>query len=309
MRILSVIVLLCVIGVPLMAQEKVALFIPSPFVREALSSKLQEHGFKTVANDTGTDIQALFLREKPDYVLVDGSALDSVDMMLIYELQVLQAARLAKVKKLILLSNSTIYPKNAPLPLQEKTLAALNTKTITDPYALAKLTSFAKCREVNDAVIPHFILGVYAEVYGPQDPRCIPKNTHSLYQAIDRIARAKKENQAFTVISSDGKAQYDLLYIDDFAEAACQLLKTMTEHEMYNIGTGRDQKVQDIAENLQAVAHFKGEMILDQNCYDAVTRRVLDARYIYALGWHPTTSLQEGLDKTSQWYDEQLTKS
>jgi GDP-L-fucose synthase len=308
MRIVSVAFFFCAMLSPLMAQESIALFIPSPFHRHAIEKALWAHDYQTHAYQTSDNIQTFFAHKRPDVVVVDASGLDSIDEMLIYELQVLQVARRLNVKKCLLLSNSSIYPKNAPLPLQENTLASTNIKTVSDPYALAKLTSFAACHEENSDRLPHFYMGVYAEVYGPHDTRCVPKNTQPLYQAIDRIVWAKQKNDAFTVIANDGKAQYDLLYIDDFAEGVYRLIRATLDQEIYNIGTGRDQKMSDIVENLHAISGFKGSVVLDQNCYDSVPRRLVDPKSLYALGWHPATSVQEGVRKTFSWYEDTLTK-
>jgi len=284
-------------------QESVALFIASPFVREAVHAKLHQRGFTTICPEPSENV---FMQHGPDFVICDGTGFDAPDRMLIYEHQVLAQALQTQstIKKFILLSSSGIYPKEAPLPLQGNTLLTLNIKTIQDPYALAKLSTFSQCHKVNDPESPRYIMAVYSELYGPQDPRCKPKNSHPLYQAVDRIAQAKKENHSFTVIANDGSAKYDLLYIDDFAEALVYLLQSSCDQEVYNIATGRDQDMETIVENLHALSKYKGEVILDKNCYDKVSRRVLDTKHLYMLGWTPTTSLQEGLAKTFDAYAE-----
>ena len=296
---------------PLLSENyntKIALFVASPFVKDAIYKNLKDEGYTNVIQPSLStkQIKDFFIQERPEYIILDGSGLD-IDEALVYEAQVIAYASFIKAEKLLLLSSSTIYPKRAPLPLKETSISDLNIKTVIDPYTILKYTSYEKCHSYNDPQKPNFILCIYPELYGPHDPRLVSKSKHPVYQAVDRIASVKESNQNFTVIANDGKAHYDLLYIDDLAQSITYLLKTPTQYDIYNISTGRDQTMETIADDLAAVAEYKGEVILDPNCYDVVARRVLNPARIYASGWAPKTSLQAGLHKTMTWHRNNLT--
>lgn len=287
------------------AKDKICVFVADSFVSDAIVRACKEEGATNVVADTVPiqDLQDFFIAEKPDYVILDGSGMASADQQLEFESKVIAYSAFSRVKRLLLLSSFTLYPQKH-LSLNEALITDQLFTSHDDPCLIAKAVTAGKCRKGNDPERPTFILCLYPYLFGPGDPSCKHASTHPLYHIIDRIVSAKNENRPFTVIANDGTAQYDLLYVEEFAKALVHLLKTSRCPEVVNIATGRDLSVEMLTDQVQGIAGYTSEVILDPNCYDLVPRHVLDIRRLQELGWTQTISVQDGLRHTISWYTD-----
>ena len=304
LKILVVIFLLPVAHLSALAQNaKICLFVPETFVSDAIRKEFKSEGYTNVIDDAVqlNELAEYFSSVKPDIVIVDGSGLATIDKQLEYESKVISYAFANHVDRLLLLSSYDIYTQRAH-PLSESLLSEKALHAASNPYAVAKLSGLSKCRSLNDPEKPKFMLCIYPMLYGKNDPKCAPKTAHPLYQIIDRIATADRENRKFTVITNDGSALYDVLHVDDFAKAVVQVVQGPYQYEIVNVSSGIDHSVKTFTSLVKRSSDYTGEVILDVNCYDAVQRRVLDNRRIQELGWTPTILLQEGLQDTYKWY-------
>lgn len=291
-------------------KDKICVFVADQFISDAIVRTFKAEGYtNVVADDIALEqLQDFFIAERPDYVIVDGSGFHAPDKQLAYETKIAAFASFSHVKKLLLLSSFSLYPADQ-IQYNESLLAKKSPFSASTPDAIAKLSSFAKCRAVNDPEKPTHILCLYPYLFGPGDPRCTAGTTHPVYHIIDRVVAAKKETRDFTVICNDGSAQYDILYVDDFAKGLLSILNSSSLDEIINVSTGKDQNVETLKELIHELSEYRGDVILDSNCYDDVPRRLLNNYKIQELGWRQETSLRDALQRTISAYEKSLTQS
>jgi nucleoside-diphosphate-sugar epimerase len=298
-RILSVIFLL--ISLPLFAkveEVKIAVVIPDEFVREALKNRAVCEGYRVVepASFEAAALEVFFAKEHPTHVVVDGTKGKAGDTSLIIDLTTLRLSIRSGVQRFLLLSSFALYPEALKLPFQEPSLSRIDIGDLQDPYAIAKLTAARECiaetqsGKFQGIVCPYpFLIGFHNTYNGPLD--------HPIEHIRDRLVYARKNNCKFILVSNDGSASYELLHVDDLAQALLMLLFADVEHPVINIGSGTEVNIKQLACLMHELAGDKKELIFDPNCYDEVPRRVLNTRFIHDLGWSASIALQKGLQE------------
>lgn len=312
---LFLLVLFCPLAEAIANDAKVLVIVPNAFIREAIVRRLQMEGYHNIVQESCQDIDTssgqiehLFAKSNPNFVIVDGTGSSATDALLI-DTQVIQAAVENNVSKLITLASFDVYPPNSPLPLNEDTLQKLKLEQIDDPWRIAKVCALKMCEKHNGLKRPNFLFCTFPYLCGPHDSDFSVRSKHPLKNMTSRLVQAKVEKRDFTVISNDGRARYELMHVDDLAAAVVYLLNTPSDEMIINIGLGADTNIKLLAEYVKGYLKYPGEVIFDCTSYDDVPRLVLNTRRLEALGWQPASTTQEAVKDSVLWLETKATES
>ena len=268
-----------------------------------------------------SDVQALFQNEKPDYVLLAAAkvggihANNSFPADFIYEnimiqTNVINAAYQNKVKRLLFLGSTCIYPRKVKQPMREEALLTDKLEPTNEPYALAKISGIKLCESYNRQHGTDFRSVMPTNLYGIND-NFHPENSHVIPALMQRFHHAKINRLKEVKVWGSGKAMREFLYVDDMASASIFVLmldkalyhentKPMLSH--INIGTGKDITIREVAEKMAKVIGYDGIITFDSTKPDGAPRKLIDVTRINKLGWSYSTDLYDGLKKTYEWY-------
>ncbi len=231
---------------------------------------------------------------------------------LMIESNIIHSAYLNKVEKLIFLGSSCIYPKLAPQPLREEYLLSGFLEYTNEPYAIAKIAGIKLCENYYRQYGSDFYSIMPTNMYGRYD-NFNPETSHVLPALIRKFHLAKEENHPAVTIWGSGKPMREFLYVDDLAEAILFLLENIEAKDIYengishlNIGTGTDLTINELAQIVAEVTGYSGKIEHDLNKPDGTPRKLMDVSRINKLGWKYKTELREGIEKTYNWYLNQL---
>jgi GDP-L-fucose synthase len=253
-------------------------------------------------------VNKFFEKEKPDYVFLAAARVGGImanntyraeflyDNLMI-EANIIHASYINKVKKLLFLGSSCIYPKLAPQPLKEEYLLSGFLEPTNEPYAVAKITGIKFCEYYREQYGCNYISAMPTNLYGPNDTYDL-RNSHVLPALIRKFHAAKTGNGPFVTLWGTGTSKREFLYVDDVAEACFYLIQNYNEKQFVNIGTGEDLTIMELAELIKSIVGYKGEIILDKTKPDGTPRKLLDVSRIHSLGWRHTINLKEGIRKT-----------
>lgn len=289
-------------------------------VGSALVRKLEAEGYHNFILRTHAELDLIdqkavadfFEKEKPEYVFLAAAKVGGImannnyPAQFIYEnLQiqnnVIHQAYLNKVKKLLFLGSSCIYPKECPQPIKEEYLLTSSLEPTNESYAIAKISGIKMCQSYNRQYGTNFISVMPANLYGPNDNFDL-ENSHVLPALIRKFHDAKKNGVQYVQLWGTGAAKREFLYVDDLANACEFLMNNYNDSEIINIGTGVDQSIGDLAEIVKKNVGFDGEIKWDITKPDGTPRKVLDVSKINRLGWKYATGLEEGIKITYKWY-------
>ena len=285
-------------------------------VGSGLERKLRKEGYNNIVTRSSSELdlrnqQAVndfFEKEKPENVILAAAKVGGIHANTTYraefiydnlmiEANIIHAAYLNKVSKLLFLGSSCIYPKMAPQPLKEEYLLSGYLEPTNQPYAIAKIAGIEMCESYRAQYGCNFISAMPTNLYGTND-NYHPENSHVLPALIRRIVLAKKYNEPTVTIWGTGTPCREFLHVDDLAEACFFLLKNYDSGGLINIGAGTDISIIDLAELIAKEVNYKGKLILDYNKPDGTPRKLLDCSKINKLGWEAKISLTDGLKKT-----------
>ena len=231
---------------------------------------------------------------------------------LMIEANVIHAAWKNGVKQLLFLGSSCIYPKLAPQPIKEGMLLSGQLEPTNEPYAIAKIAGLKLCESYSRQYGVDYRSVMPTNLYGPQD-NFHPDNSHVIPALIRRFYQAKRTNASNVTIWGTGTPMREFLYVDDMASACIHVMAldksiyqqyTTPMQSHINIGTGRDCTIHDLAATLSCVTEFSGKIKFDTSKPDGTPRKLLDVSRLAQLGWTASTSLEDGLHKTYQWFLE-----
>jgi GDP-L-fucose synthase len=220
---------------------------------------------------------------------------------LLIECNVIKSAFNHKVKKLLFLGSSCIYPKMCPQPIKEEYLLTGLLEPTNEAYALAKISGLKMCSYYKEQYGMNFISAMPTNLYGPND-NFDSKNSHVIPAIISKMEAAKQLNKPIVQLWGTGTPLREFLYVDDMAEACVYLMENYDGVEHINIGTGREISIQNLAELIKRIIGYKGEILFDPSMPDGTPRKLLDISKIKKLGWRPKISLEEGLKITYDSY-------
>jgi GDP-L-fucose synthase len=285
-------------------------------VGSGLERKLKKESYSNIITRTSTELdlrnqQAVndfFKKEKPAYVILAAAKVGGIHANntyraefiydnLMIEANIIHAAYLNKVTKLLFLGSSCIYPKMAPQPLKEEYLLSGYLEPTNQPYAIAKIAGIEMCDGYRAQYGCNFISAMPTNLYGTND-NYHPENSHVLPALIRRIVLAKKNNEPTVTIWGTGTPRREFLHVDDLADACYFLLQNYNEKGLVNIGCGIDVSIKQLAELIVAEVDYEGELAFDTERLDGTPRKLMDTSKINTLGWQPKITLNEGIKKT-----------
>ncbi len=289
-------------------------------VGSALVRVLKQNGYSNLLVKTkeeldltsGRDVSDFFAQENPDYVFLAAAKVggilanktfpaDFIRENLMIETNVIDAAYKNKVKKLLFLGSSCIYPKNAPQPMKEEYLLTGDLEPTNQAYAVAKIAGIVMCQSYNKQYGTNFISVMPTNLYGEGDNFDL-ENSHVLPAMIRKFDDAKKNNAKEVVLWGTGTPKREFLYVDDVAIASVFLMNNYDSGEIINIGTGEDLSILELANMVKECVGYDGNIVWDSSRPDGAPRKLLDVSKIKALGWSPKINLVDGIKKTYSWY-------
>lgn len=210
------------------------------------------------------------------------------------ELNLIHHAYLNKVKKLIFLASSCIYPKFAPQPLKEEYLFTGILEPTNEPYSVAKLAGLKMCEAYMSQYGANFITLMPTSLYGLND-NYHPENSHVLPSMIRKFHTAKVNNINSVELWGTGTPKREFMYVDDLADAAIFLMNNYDFQNFINVGVGIDHSIRELAEIVQRVVGYEGEIVFNTQMPDGTPRKLLDSSRLLNMGWKHKTELEEGL--------------
>lgn len=289
-------------------------------VGSGIERKLRKEGFGNIVTRTSGEldlrnqqaVNEFFVKEKPEYVILAAARVGGIHANntyraefiydnLMIEANIIHAAYLNKVIKLLFLGSSCIYPKMAPQPLKEEYILSGYLEPTNQPYAIAKIAGIEMCDSYRAQYGCNFISAMPTNLYGPND-NYHPENSHVLPALIRKIILAKKNMETSVVVWGTGSPRREFLHVDDLADACYFLFKNYNELSLINIGSGIDISIKELAEIIVSEVDYSGELIYDFSKPDGTPRKLLDISKITSLGWTPKISLVNGIRRTIKEY-------
>ncbi len=287
-------------------------------VGSAIVRKFQQEGFTNFVLRTSKELdlrnqQAVadfFAEEKPDYVFLAAAKVGGIlanntyraeflyDNLMIQN-NVIHQSYLHRVKKLMFLGSSCIYPKMAPQPLKEEYLLTGLLEPTNEPYAIAKISGIKMCEAYRDQYGCNFISVMPTNLYGENDNYDL-QNSHVLPALMRKFVEARQEGKEFVEIWGTGSPLREFLNVDDLADACYFLMHNYNEKGFVNIGTGEDISIKDLALLVKELSGYKGELRFDTSKPDGTPRKLMDVSYLKNLGWEAKITLREGISKILQ---------
>lgn len=229
---------------------------------------------------------------------------------LMIEANIIHAAHLSGVQKLLFLGSSCIYPKLAKQPITESELLQGTLEPTNEPYAIAKIAGIKLCESYNRQYGRDYRSVMPTNLYGEND-NFHPENSHVIPALLRRFHEAKLRGDAEVVVWGSGKPMREFLYVDDMAAASVHVMEldtatyqanTQPMLSHINVGTGVDCTIRELAETMAKVVGFTGQVVFDSTKPDGTPRKLLDVSRLADLGWRYAISLEQGLTKTYQWF-------
>ena len=209
------------------------------------------------------------------------------------------------IEKFIFLGSSCIYPKFAPQPLKEEYLLTDPLESTNEWYAIAKISGVKACQAIRNQYGKDFVSLMPTNLYGYFDNFDL-QSSHVLPAMLRKFHEAKINGNTPVKLWGSGTPMREFLFVDDMAEAVVFALEKNLPEYLYNIGSGKDISIKQLAETIQNVVGHKGDIIWDNSKPDGTPRKLLDVSKMKALGWHYSTNLKEGVEKTYQWFQENI---
>jgi GDP-L-fucose synthase len=268
-----------------------------------------------------TQVQSFFKQESPDYVILAAAKVGGIHANNIYpadfiyqnmmiEANVINSAYENKVKRLLFLGSTCIYPKAVKQPMREDALLTDVLESTNEPYALAKIAGIKLCESYNRQYGTDFRSVMPTNLYGINDS-FHPENSHVIPALMQRFHQAKVNNDVEVVVWGTGNAMREFLYVDDMAEASLFVLEldkktykanTQLMLSHINVGTGKDTTIREMAQAMKEVVGYKGKIIFDTLKPDGAPRKLIDVTRLSNMGWKYNVDLKDGLQKTYKWY-------
>lgn len=207
------------------------------------------------------------------------------------------------VEKFIFLGSSCIYPKFAPQPLKEEYLLTDTLEPTNEWYAIAKITGVKTCQAIRNQYGKDYVSLMPTNLYGTHDNFDL-NTSHVLPAMIRKFHEAKENNNAPVTLWGSGTPMREFLFVDDMAQAVVFALENKLPDYLYNVGTGEDLTIKNLAEAIQKIIGHQGEIIWDATKPDGTPRKLMDITKMHNVGWKHKIELQEGIQKTYNWFLE-----
>jgi len=216
----------------------------------------------------------------------------------------IDSAHKSGIEKFIFLGSSCIYPKFAPQPLIEEYLLTNSLEPTNEWYAIAKITGVKACQAIRKQYNKDFVSLMPTNLYGSFDNFDL-QSSHVLPAMIRKFHEAKMNSESVELWGS-GTPMREFLFVDDMAEAVVYALENNLPEYLYNIGTGKDITIKELAETIQRVIGHQGNILWDASKPDGTPRKLMDVSKMKEIGWQYSTELEDGIQKTYQWFLENI---
>lgn len=291
-------------------------------VGSAIVRNLEERGYTNIICRTHkeldltrqADVEKFFAEEKPEYVFLAAAKVGGIQANntrpaefiyenLMIESNIIHSAYKYRVKKLLFLGSSCIYPKFANQPIKEEYLLTGELEPTNEAYAIAKITGIELCKFYRRQYGCDFISAMPTNLYGINDNFDL-ETSHVLPALIRKFHEAKINNQEEVVMWGTGKPLREFMYVDDLADALVHLMVNYSDEIHVNMGTGKDLSIGELAQIVKEVVGYEGKIVNDLSKPDGTPRKLLDVSRLEATGWKYKTELREGIEKVYKWYLE-----
>lgn len=257
-------------------------------------------------------VNLFFQEEKPDVVIDAAAKVGGILAnqsypygFLMENLQIqnnlIEAAHHNNAQKFIFLGSSCIYPKESPQPIKEEHLLTGPLEKTNEWYAIAKITGIKSCEAIRQQFGKDFVSLMPTNLYGPFDNFDL-QTSHVLPAMIRKFHEAKNNNQEEVRLWGSGLPKREFLHVDDLAKAVVFAVKDILPENLYNVGSGRELSIEQLAKKIQTIVGHTGEIVWDSSKPDGTMRKLMDSSKLNALGWHSKIDLEEGIEKTYQWF-------
>ncbi|WP_186429887.1 GDP-L-fucose synthase [Clostridium sp. BSD9I1] len=289
-------------------------------VGSAIVRNLKSKGYKNIIGKTHseldltnqTNVREFFLKEKPEYVFLAAAKVGGINANntypadfiygnLMIECNVIKAAYDFGVKKLMFLGSSCIYPKNCPQPIREEYLLSDYLEPTNEAYALAKIAGLKMCQYYNKQYGTKFISVMPTNLYGPNDDYDL-ENSHVLPALLRKFHEAKINNEPYVEVWGTGKPLREFLHVYDMADACVFLMENYEGNDFFNVGTGKEVTIKELAEMIKEVVEYEGELRFNIDKPDGTLRKLLDVSKLEKLGWKYKIELENGIENTYEKY-------
>jgi GDP-L-fucose synthase len=287
-------------------------------VGSAIYRRLVSEGYANFVTRTSSEldlrdqvaVRAFFEAEQPDYVFLAAAKVGGIMAnntyraeFLLENLQiqnnVIDSAHRVSVRKLMFLGSSCIYPKMAPQPLREDYLLTGLLEPTNEPYAIAKIAGIKLCEAYRSQYGSNFISVMPTNLYGPNDNYDLA-NSHVLPAMIRKFHEAKAGGRPYVELWGTGSPRREFLHADDLADACYYLMLHYDEPELINIGVGNDITIKALAELIQSVVGYEGQIHWNTDKPDGTPRKLMDVTKLHNQGWKHRTNIEEGIKATYQ---------
>ena len=284
-------------------------------VGSAIVRQLEAKGYTNIVTRTREQLDlldqkavfAFLAEEQPDYIFIAAAKVggiqannnyraDFIYQNLVIEANLIHGAHIAGVQRLCFLGSSCIYPRDCAQPIKEEYLLTGPLEPTNEPYAIAKIAGIKLCESYNAQYGRQYESAMPTNLYGPNDNYDLA-NSHVLPALIRKAHEAKLAGSQDLVIWGSGTPRREFLYVDDMADACVFLMENNINQGIYNVGTGTDVTIRELAEAVMSVVGFEGGIVFDQTKPDGTPRKLLDVSRLKKLGWQAKTPLIEGIGR------------
>ncbi len=295
-------------------------------VGSAIIRELKSEGYENLITKNSNELDLrnqnavhdFFEKEKPDFVFLVAAKVGGIlanstfraDFLydnLMIEANIIHASYLFKVKKLLFLGSSCIYPKLAKQPMSEDALLSGFLEPTNEPYAIAKIAGIKLCETFHDQYGCNFISAMPTNLYGPNDNYDL-KNSHIIPALLRKFYEAKQHNLSEVEVWGDGSPLREFLHVDDCASACVFLMNNYTDKQFVNVGSGEEKSIKEVVETIKQKIGFQGRIDYNTTYPNGTPRKLMDVSKINKLGWKYQISFEEGIDQTIAILEEELQK-
>ena len=302
--------------------EKIYVAGHNGMVGSSIRRKLEREGFNNLLLRDSKQLDLrnqhavndFFAEEKPDYVFLAAAKVGGImanntyraefiyDNMMIQS-NIIHASYVNKVKKLMFLGSSCIYPKMAPQPLKEEYMLTGLLEDTNEPYAIAKIAGIKMCDAYRSQYGCNFISAMPTNLYGPNDNYDLQKS-HVLPALIRKFHEAKQNSNESVIIWGTGKPRREFLHTDDLADACFFLMQNYNNEGLVNIGIGEDIEIGELALLVKDIVGYNGSIKFDTSKPDGTPRKLMDVSKINSMGWKARIHLRAGIESVYKDFKE-----
>lgn len=295
-------------------------------VGSAIIRELKSEGYENLITKNSNELDLrnqnavhdFFEKEKPDFVFLVAAKVGGIlanntfraDFLydnLMIEANIIHASYLFKVKKLLFLGSSCIYPKLAKQPMSEDELLSGFLEPTNEPYAIAKIAGIKLCETFHDQYGCNFISAMPTNLYGPNDNYDL-KNSHIIPALLRKFYEAKQHNLSEVEVWGDGSPLREFLHVNDCASACIFLMNNYTYKQFVNVGSGEEKSIKEVAETIKQKIGFQGRIDYNTTYPNGTPRKLMDVSRINKLGWKYQISFEEGINQMIAILEEEVQK-